>query len=60
MRMSDIVGSLDLSIYTQVALVLFVGVFAAVLARTYSRRQRAEMGRAARLPLADDDRNDRR
>lgn len=59
MRMSDIVGSLDLSVYTQVALVLFVGVFAAVLARTFSRRHRDEMTRAASLPLADDTRTDR-
>lgn len=28
MRMSDIVGYLDLSVYPQVALVLFLGVFA--------------------------------
>lgn len=55
MRMSDIVGHLDLSVYTQVATVLFVAVFASVLVRTFSRRHRAEMDRAAELPLAHDD-----
>ncbi|GMV25295.1 MAG: hypothetical protein AMXMBFR58_13260 [Phycisphaerae bacterium] len=54
MRMSDIVGYLDLSVYPQVALVLFLGVFAAVVWRATSRSRRAEFEAIARIPLVDE------
>lgn len=41
------------------ALILFVGVFVAILGRVWGDRARAELERAAHLPL-DDDRNERR
>ncbi|MBL8963861.1 MAG: hypothetical protein KF787_11245 [Phycisphaeraceae bacterium] len=52
MSLSDIMGNLDLSVYPQVALVIFVAVFASVLRRTalgWSRESEA----CGLLPLED-------
>lgn len=54
MRLSDIMGHLDLSVYPQVALVLFLIIFAAVMLRVFSRSRYHEFNRAASLPLEDD------
>lgn len=53
MRLSDIMAGLDLTIFPQAALVIFLGVFAAVMWRTLSRARRAEHDHAASLPLDD-------
>ncbi len=54
MRLSDIMGRLDLSIYPQIALVIFLVVFVCVMFRAFSRSRAAELNRAASLPLEDD------
>ncbi len=54
MSLADVMGHAGLAIYAEVALVLFLVVFVAVVARTFSPRRRAEMERAAQLPLEDD------
>ena len=54
MRLSDIMSRLDLSIYPQVALVLFLIVFVSVMTRTFSRTRAQELDHAAHLPLEDD------
>ncbi|MDX2130531.1 MAG: CcoQ/FixQ family Cbb3-type cytochrome c oxidase assembly chaperone [Planctomycetota bacterium] len=51
MRLSDIMGSLDLSIWPQLALGIFLVVFAAVITRVYRRDRRREYDAAARIPL---------
>ena len=53
MRLSDIMGQLDLATYPIVALVIFLTVFAGVCVRVLSRRRRAEFERAAMMPLED-------
>ena len=53
MRLSDIMAGLDLTIFPQIALVIFLGVFAAVVGRALSRSRRAELEHAASLPLDD-------
>jgi hypothetical protein len=53
MRLSDIMSRLDLAVYPEVALVLFLGVFAAVMIRVYGRSRSQEMSRAASMPLED-------
>jgi cbb3-type cytochrome oxidase subunit 3 len=53
MRLSDIMAGLDLTVFPQVALVIFLTVFAAVIARTLRRSRRAELTHAAMLPLDD-------
>lgn len=54
MRLSDIMGRLELSAYPQVALVIFLAVFAILGARVFARARKGEFERAASLPLHDD------
>lgn len=54
MRLTDVMSAMGLSVYPIVAMVLFAAVFVAVVARVMSRKARAEMDAAARLPLAGD------
>jgi cbb3-type cytochrome oxidase subunit 3 len=53
MRLSDIMSGLDLTIFPKVALVIFLGVFVAVVTRALARSRRAEFSRAASMPLDD-------
>lgn len=53
-RLSELVGKLTPSDFTQLALVLFVAVFVAVAIRHGGKRRRAEHDACASLPLADD------
>ncbi|MDP1663061.1 MAG: hypothetical protein Q8L55_14185 [Phycisphaerales bacterium] len=50
MRLSDIMGNMDLAIYPTLALVLFAGVFVLVTARALRTDRRTRAG-WARLPL---------
>ncbi|MCB9845211.1 MAG: hypothetical protein H6811_04400 [Phycisphaeraceae bacterium] len=53
MRLSDVMGGAGLAIFPEIALVLFLVVFALVSLRTV-RQPRATREDLARLPLADD------
>jgi cbb3-type cytochrome oxidase subunit 3 len=53
MKLSDIMSHAGLSMYAQVALVLFLIVFIAIAIRTFLPSRRLEMDEAARLPLDD-------
>lgn len=53
MRLSDIMGHLDLAVYPIVAMVIFLGVFAGVCIRIFRRGRNAEFKIAATLPLED-------
>jgi len=55
MSLSDIMGRMDLALYPQVAMVLFMGVFVAVTWRVM-RRPGSEMARHASMIL--DERED--
>jgi cbb3-type cytochrome oxidase subunit 3 len=52
--LSDIMSYESLTLLPQVALVIFLIVFAAIAFRTFGRGRSAELDAAARLPLADD------
>jgi cbb3-type cytochrome oxidase subunit 3 len=54
MRLSELVSALSPAQYTELALVIFVIVFAAVAFRHGSKRRAAEHAACAQLPLADD------
>ena len=54
MRLTDIMSGLNLSIYPQIALVIFVAIFTGVLIRVFSRSRQSEFERAANLPLNED------
>jgi cbb3-type cytochrome oxidase subunit 3 len=54
MKLSDIMSYAQLSFYTEVALVLFLGVFVAISIRTFMPSRQSELEAASRLPLEDD------
>jgi cbb3-type cytochrome oxidase subunit 3 len=53
--LSEAVSHADMTLWPQVALVIFVVVFLAILARVMSRRRDDEYVAAARLPLGEDE-----
>ena len=53
-RLSELVSALSPTHFTQLALLLFVGVFVAVVVRHGGKRRAAEHAACAQLPLADD------
>ena len=54
MKLSDIMSYAQLSWYTEVALILFLGVFIAISVRTFMPSRNRELEAASRLPLEDD------
>lgn len=54
MKLSDVMSYAQLSVYTEIALVLFLGVFIAITIRTFLPSRRREHELAARMPLEDD------
>ena len=52
-RFSDLVSALSPANYTELALVLFLAVFAAVAIRHGGKRRAAEHAECARMPLDD-------
>jgi hypothetical protein len=53
-RLSDAISALSPTQLTEIALVLFVLVFASILARHGGKRRAAEHAACADLPLCDD------
>jgi cbb3-type cytochrome oxidase subunit 3 len=56
MKLSDVMSHAGLSIYAEIALVLFLVAFVAVVVRTFLPSRRREMDEASRLPLNDEPR----
>ena len=54
MSMTDIVSHAGLSLYTEIAMVLFMAAFLAIGVWTFWPSRRKELDRAAQLPLDDD------
>ncbi len=54
MRLSDLMAGAGLAGWAQVALVLFLVAFVALLVAAFAPSRRAEFERASRLPLDDD------
>ena len=53
MKLSDIMSGAGLSIYAEIALVIFLAAFVAIVVRTFAPSRRRSMDEAARLPLDD-------
>ena len=53
MKLSDIMSNAGLSMYAEVALVLFLGVFIAITIRTFAQSNRRALQEASMLPLDD-------
>lgn len=54
MKLSDIIGHAGLSIYAQIALVIFVVVFVAIIVWVFRPGARERFRRDAMMPLDDD------
>jgi len=55
MRLSDIMSRLDLTLYPQIALVLFLIIFVGAMKRVFARARTEEFKFGASLPLESDD-----
>jgi hypothetical protein len=53
MRLSEIMGRLDLTFWPQAALVIFLLVFAAVVVRLYVRSGSKDYEQISRIPIED-------
>ncbi|MEQ1691499.1 MAG: cbb3-type cytochrome c oxidase subunit 3 [Gemmatimonas sp.] len=54
MKLSDIMGNAGLSMYAQIALLIFLAVFIAIVIRTWAPSRRRELQDAAMIPLNDE------
>ena len=54
MRLSDIMANAGLAGYAEIALILFMVVFAAIVWRIFRPGRQQEMNAAARMPLDDE------
>lgn len=54
MKLSDIMGNAGLSQYAQIALIIFLVVFIAIVIRTWAPSRRQELYDASMIPLNDD------
>lgn len=54
MKLSDIIGNAGLSIYAQIALVIFVVVFVAIIVWVFRPGTRERFRRDAMMPLDDE------
>ncbi len=55
MKLSDIMGNSNLSIYTEIALVIVLVTFAAIVIHAFSKHNRATFEDARAIPLSDGD-----
>lgn len=53
MSLTDVMSEANLHFWAEVALVMFVALFAGVVIYVFSRRNRATFDHASRLPLDD-------
>lgn len=53
MRLSDIMSNAGLSIYAEIAMVLFIAAFVGILIRTFRPSKAKEIEALGRLPLED-------
>lgn len=58
MSLSELMSNMDLAFWPQVALLIFVTIFAGVVVRTFSKAQASNQDAAARLPLESDEAQD--
>jgi hypothetical protein len=52
--LSELMSAMDLSVYPQVAMVIFLAVFASVTWRVFTKRAAEDCREAALLPLEDE------
>lgn len=53
MRLSDIMAEMDLTIWPEIAIVIFLVAFAAIAVRTFGKKNQRAIEEASKLPLED-------
>lgn len=53
MKLSDVMSNAGLSVYAEIALVIFLAIFVIAALRTYRREARETQEHLARLPMDD-------
>lgn len=53
MKLSDIMSNAGLSVYAEIALIIFLAVFVAIVFRVFAPSRKHEWERASQLPLDD-------
>lgn len=56
MRLAEIMGAAGLQVFAEIGLVLFLAIFAGVLAYTFNKRNRVTFDRARIAPLVEAER----
>ena len=54
MRLSDIMGAANLSVYAEIAMILFIVAFIAIVIRIFSPGRQQTYDAASRMPLDDE------
>ncbi len=54
MRLSDIMGAANLSVYAEIAMILFIVAFIAIVIRIFSPGRQQMYDAASRMPLDDE------
>ncbi|MCX5761537.1 MAG: cbb3-type cytochrome c oxidase subunit 3 [Gemmatimonadetes bacterium] len=54
MKLSDIMGAANLSVYTEIAMLLFLAAFIAIVIATFAPGRQKTFDAASRMPLDDE------
>ena len=54
MKLSDVMGNSGLSVYAEIAMILFMAAFLAIVIRIFWPSRRAELEKHRNMPLDDD------
>ncbi len=54
MRLSDIMGAADLSVYAEIAMLLFIAAFVAIVISIFAPSRKRMYDDASRMPLDDE------
>ena len=54
MKLSDIMGAAGLSVYAEIAMLLFLAAFIVIVFKLFSRRRQSTYDAASRMPLDDE------
>ena len=54
MRLSDIMGAANLSVYAEIAMILFIVAFIAIVVMTFAPGRQKTYDAASRMPLDDE------
>ncbi len=54
MKLSDIMGAANLSVYAEIAMILFIAAFVVIVIKTFAPGRQKTFDAASRMPLDDE------